>query len=78
MLDQEIHDPAAMRRPQQRHELGAAETEFFAGPGGFELVDLGAAGVAGGHGVFHDAFGFVGDDVVLEDVSGGGGERRAD
>lgn len=65
MLHQEVDDPAPVRRPQQRHELGVAEPEGCAGPGGFELVGGGA------HGEVHDEFGGVGDDVVLE-LEGGG------
>lgn len=60
MLRQEVDDPAPVRRPQQRHELGVAQPEGRAGPGGFERVGGGA------HGEVHDEFGFVGDDVVFE------------
>ncbi len=60
MLRQEVDDPAPVRRPQQRHELGVAEPEGLARPGGFERV------VGGVHGEVHDEFGFVGDDVVFE------------
>lgn len=60
MLRQEVDDPTPVRRPQQRHELGVAEPERFAGPGGGEFV------VVSAHGEVHDKFGFVGDDVVFE------------